>query len=150
MQQPPSSMTDNDKAESSRRTATTNNLGLLMNDPENVAVILDFLSIVCFEGQMRDWLGTVGDCFWLPLLSLLGSRPVESPTKSSSKSTRTSASFERLESSVIKFLSKCCWGHPSNQRLLAAILIEVITQQRAPSECKHHFCIIILPKIRRC
>lgn len=140
-----SSMTDNDKAESSRRT--TNNLGLFMNDPENVAVILDFLTIVCFEGQMRDWLGTAGDSFWLPLLSLLGSRPVESPTKSSSKSTRTSASFERLESSVIKFLSKCCWGHPSNQRLLAEILIAVINQQRAPSEC-HLFNFFLLTNIK--
>lgn len=34
---------------------------------------------------------------------------------------------------MIKFLSKCCWCHQANQKLLAELLTEVISQQRMTS-----------------
>lgn len=57
--------------------------GLCMTEPENIAMVLEFLTLVCSEGRMRDWLGKEGRGFWLPLLSLLSNRPVENPSLSS-------------------------------------------------------------------
>lgn len=53
-----------------------------MTRPENIAIVIEFLTILCSEGRMRDWLGTEGRDFWLPLLSLLSNRPLESPSAS--------------------------------------------------------------------
>ena len=47
--------------------------------------------------------------------------------------SKTSASYALLESAMIKFLSRCCWCHLANQKLLAKLLIEVISQQRTTS-----------------
>ena len=54
-----------------------------MTEPESIAMVLEFLTLVCSEGRMRDWLGKEGRGFWLPLLSLLSNRPVENPSLSS-------------------------------------------------------------------
>lgn len=56
---------------------------LCMTEPESIAMVLEFLTLVCSEGRMRDWLGKEGRGFWLPLLSLLSNRPVENPSLSS-------------------------------------------------------------------
>lgn len=58
---------------------------LNMTRPENIAIVIEFLTLVCSEGRMRDWLGTEGRDFWLPLLSLLSNRPIESPSASASR-----------------------------------------------------------------
>lgn len=75
-------MTDSDKA---GENATQGNKveGLDMNEPESVAIVLEFLSLICSEGKMRDWLGKEGSGFWLPLLTLLSDRPIENPSTSS-------------------------------------------------------------------
>lgn len=59
--------------------------GLCMTKPESIAVVLEFLTLVCSEGRMRDWLGKEGRGFWLPLLSLLSNSPVENPSASASR-----------------------------------------------------------------
>jgi hypothetical protein len=51
-----------------------------MTKPKSITVMIEFLTFVCSEGKMRDWLGQEGHSFWLPLLSLLCSRPVENPS----------------------------------------------------------------------
>jgi len=56
-----------------------------MTKPESIAVVIEFLTLVCAEGKMRDWLGEEGRGFWLPLLSLLSNRPIESPSASASR-----------------------------------------------------------------
>lgn len=56
-----------------------------MTKPENIAMVIEFLTLVCSEGKMRDWLGKEGHSFWLPLLSLLSNRPIENPSLSSSR-----------------------------------------------------------------
>ena len=53
--------------------------------------------------------------------------------------SKRSASYAKLESAMIKFLSKCCWCHPANQKLLAELLTEVIIQQKAPAGTKRVF-----------
>lgn len=47
--------------------------------------------------------------------------------------SKMSASYVSLESAMIKFLSRCCWCHLENQKLLAKFLTEVISQQRITS-----------------
>lgn len=135
-----------------------------MTEPESIAMVLEFLTLVCSEGRMRDWLGKEGRGFWLPLLSLLSNRPVENPSLSSLRwyhidfmtlfkkkvkkvldtkkvfifyrCSKTSISYASLESAMIKFLSRCCWCHLENQKLLAELLTDVISQQRTTSSKK--------------
>jgi len=47
--------------------------------------------------------------------------------------SKRDASYASLESAMIKFLSRCCWCHLTNQKLLAKLLTEVISQQRITS-----------------
>lgn len=47
--------------------------------------------------------------------------------------SKISTSYASLESAMIKFLSRCCWCHLANQKLLARLLTEVISQQRTTS-----------------
>ncbi|XP_067212436.1 baculoviral IAP repeat-containing protein 6 isoform X3 [Linepithema humile] len=110
---------------------------LNMTKPENIAIVIEFLTLVCSEGRMRDWLGTEGRDFWLPLLSLLSNRPIESPSASASSCSKISTSYATLESAMIKFLSRCCWCHLANQKLLAKLLTEVISQQRTTSNVRY-------------
>lgn len=56
-----------------------------MTKPESIAIVIEFLTLVCSEGRMRDWLGKEGHGFWLPLLSLLSNRPIESPAAAASR-----------------------------------------------------------------
>lgn len=56
-----------------------------MSDPDGIATVLEAFTYVCSEGEMRDWLGKEGSVFWFELLSLLSSRPLESPTSASSR-----------------------------------------------------------------
>ena len=129
------SLTDNDKAGES--SCQENSFGLCMSEPESIAVVLEFLSLVCSEGRMRDWLGKEGNEFWLPLLSLLSNRPVENPSTASSRSSKTSLTYGSLESAMIKFLSRCCWCHPTNQKLLAELLTDVILQHKTPPNVRY-------------
>uniref|UniRef100_A0A0C9RVJ5 Dual E2 ubiquitin-conjugating enzyme/E3 ubiquitin-protein ligase BIRC6 n=1 Tax=Fopius arisanus TaxID=64838 RepID=A0A0C9RVJ5_9HYME len=126
-----SALTDSDKAS---EAFGQNNGGLNMMDPDSVATVLEFLTLVCSEGKMRDWLGREGRGFWLPLASLLSNRPVENP---SITFARMNVSYTRLESAMIKFLSRCCWCHPNNQKLLAELLTDVILQQRVSSNVRY-------------
>ncbi|KAK9296171.1 hypothetical protein QLX08_009734 [Tetragonisca angustula] len=130
-------LTDSDKAGES--SMDTNNYfgGLCMTEPESIAMVLEFLTLVCSEGRMRDWLGKEGRGFWLPLLSLLSNRPVENPSLSSLRCSKTSISYASLESAMIKFLSRCCWCHLENQKLLAELLTDVISQQRTTSNVRY-------------
>lgn len=77
-------MTDSDKAGQST-TEEMRTVGLKMTEPDSIAVVLEFFSLVCSEGKMRDWLGKEGNGFWLPLLTLLSERPIENPSASSLK-----------------------------------------------------------------
>lgn len=79
-----SGMTDSDKAGQSP-TEETKTDGLNMTEPDSIAVVLEFFSLVCSEAKMRDWLGKDGIGFWLPLLTLLSERPIENPSASSLK-----------------------------------------------------------------
>lgn len=47
--------------------------------------------------------------------------------------SKTNVSYAFLESAMIKFLSRCCWCHRANQKLLAELLMDVISQQRTTS-----------------
>ncbi|CAK9813280.1 Baculoviral IAP repeat-containing protein 6 [Anthophora quadrimaculata] len=131
-------LTDNDKAgETSMETNDTHFGGLCMTEPESIAMVLEFLTLVCSEGRMRDWLGKEGRGFWLALLSLLSNRPIENPSLSSLRCSKTGISYASLESAMIKFLSRCCWCHLENQRLLAELLTDVISQQRTTSNMRY-------------
>ncbi|XP_057338600.1 baculoviral IAP repeat-containing protein 6 isoform X3 [Microplitis mediator] len=121
-----SGLTDNDKA-GEGVYQSHNTSGLNMYNPDSIATVVEFLTLVCSEGKMRDWLGEEGRGFWLPLVTLLSSKPVESPSTSFAK---INVSYTKLENAVIKFLSKCCWCHPRNQKLLAELLTDVILQER--------------------
>lgn len=91
---------------------------------EKVTAILKFFSDVSEEKIMRDWLGShEGSSFWLPLLNFLCKRPFNN------KSSLRTEAHTQLEEVCVRFLSKCCLCHPSNQVLLAKVLCEVIAQQ---------------------
>lgn len=53
--------------------------------------------------------------------------------------SKTSISYASLESAMIKFLSRCCWCHFENQKLLAELLTDVISQQRTTSSKTIYF-----------
>ncbi|KAG7200149.1 hypothetical protein KM043_000587 [Ampulex compressa] len=131
------SLTDNDKVGHASGQSKDHFGGLCMTEPESIAIVLEFLTLVCSEGRMRDWLGKEGSGFWLPLLSLLSNRPIESPSVSSSRCSKTSVSYASLENATIKFLSRCCWCHLANQKLLAELLTNVISQQRTTSNLRY-------------
>nr|CAD7407990.1 unnamed protein product [Timema poppensis] len=100
---------------------------------DTVAMVLHFFAEVCSEGLMRDWLGSPeGSVFWLPLLTLLCNKtdPVDCPTHPSTRYDLSSELYSGLESATIKFLSRCCWCHPTNQQLLSVVLCDVIGQQK--------------------
>ncbi|XP_063984704.1 baculoviral IAP repeat-containing protein 6 isoform X2 [Diachasmimorpha longicaudata] len=124
-------LTDSDKAS---EAYGYNNVGLNMTDPDSVATVIEFLTLVCSEGKMRDWLGREGRGFWLPLAWLLSNRPVENP---SITFARMNMSYTRLESAMITFLSRCCWCHPNNQKLLSELLNDVILTQRVSSNVRY-------------
>ncbi|XP_017883088.1 baculoviral IAP repeat-containing protein 6 isoform X2 [Ceratina calcarata] len=130
-------LTDNDKVGESSMDTNSHMGGLCMTEPESIAMVLEFLTLVCSEGRMRDWLGKEGRGFWLPLLSLLSNRPIENPSLSSLRCSKTSISYASLESAMIKFLSRCCWCHLENQKLLAELLTDVISQQRTTSSTRY-------------
>nr|XP_033324348.1 baculoviral IAP repeat-containing protein 6 [Megalopta genalis] len=124
---------DADKASETSTQTNSHSDGLCLTEPDSIAMVLEFLTLVCSEGRMRDWLGKEGHGFWLPLLLLLSNRVVESPSVSSSRCSKTSISYATLESAIIKFLSRCCWCHLENQKLLAKLLTDVISQQQITS-----------------
>ncbi|PNF18833.1 hypothetical protein B7P43_G01653, partial [Cryptotermes secundus] len=131
-----SRMTDADKAsgrEGRNHLLTSSQGALPMLRVDTIAMILNFFAEVCAEGHMRDWLGSPeGSVFWLPLLSLLcnKSSSVDSDLEGHSRCELTSESFSALESATVKFLSRCCWCHPSNQQLLSRVLCDVISPQK--------------------
>lgn len=45
---------------------------------------------------------------------------------------------------MIKFLSRCCWCHLENQKLLAELLTDVISQQRTTSSKTIYFTSLLL------
>ncbi|XP_043273976.1 baculoviral IAP repeat-containing protein 6 isoform X1 [Venturia canescens] len=128
------SMTDSDKAGEAANQTRHNTDGLCMTEPDSIAIVLEFLSLICSEGRMRDWLGKEGRDFWLPIVSLLSNRPVENP---SLPLLRMNIAYSSLESAMIKFLSRCCWCHPNNQKLLSELLTNVILQQRTSPNVRY-------------
>ncbi|XP_008195667.1 baculoviral IAP repeat-containing protein 6 isoform X2 [Tribolium castaneum] len=91
---------------------------------ENVTAILKFFTDVSDEKTMRDWLGSSdGSSFWLELLNWLCKKPFLK------KSNLQSEAHAQLEEVCVKFLSKCCLCHPSNQARLANVLCKVIDLQ---------------------
>ncbi|XP_054283105.1 baculoviral IAP repeat-containing protein 6 [Macrosteles quadrilineatus] len=123
-----SRLTDSDKASGRNHVIKEGNRPMVQL--EMVSSILRFFAEVCSEGNMRDWLGSSeGSVFWLPLLTLLCTR-----TATNSRCEMMSESFNTLETATVKFLSRCCWCHPTNQKLLAVVLCNVISQQRTQGE----------------
>ncbi|RZB38740.1 baculoviral IAP repeat-containing protein 6 [Asbolus verrucosus] len=91
---------------------------------ENVTAILKFFTDVSDEKTMRDWLGSSdGSSFWLELLNWLCKKPFMK------KSNLQSEAHAQLEEVCVKFLSKCCLCHPTNQARLAKVLCKVIDLQ---------------------
>jgi baculoviral IAP repeat-containing protein 6 len=91
---------------------------------ENVTAILKFFTDVSDEKTMRDWLGSSdGSSFWLELLNWLCKKPFVK------KSNLQSEAHAQLEEVCVKFLSKCCLCHPTNQARLANVLCKVIDLQ---------------------
>ncbi|KAL3288526.1 hypothetical protein HHI36_002967 [Cryptolaemus montrouzieri] len=91
---------------------------------EKVTAILKFFTDVSDEKLMRNWLGSAdGSSFWLHLLQWLCKKT------SMRKYSLESETHVHLEEMCIKFLSKCCLCHPSNQNRLAKVLCEVISLQ---------------------
>ncbi|XP_071454170.1 dual E2 ubiquitin-conjugating enzyme/E3 ubiquitin-protein ligase BIRC6 [Hetaerina americana] len=98
-----------------------------------ISVVLNFFGEVCYEGSIRDWLGSAeGSCFWLPLLSLLCNSPGPNASTEGSQDRCELATeaYSALESATVKFFARCCWCHPANQQLLSTVLCEVIKQQK--------------------
>lgn len=92
---------------------------------ENVTAILKFFANICSEQTMRDWLGSVdGSLFWLPLLQWLCCKHSFQST-----SQLKSETHAHLEDVCVTFLARCCLCHSNNQKLLARVLCEVISQQ---------------------
>lgn len=89
-----------------------------------ITKILDFLSQICTEGHMRDWLGSYeGSVFWEPLLTLLCNNKLQT---SFLDDESTNQPYLELEETVIKFLSNVTACHPKNQDTLTTNLISVI------------------------
>lgn len=83
--------------------------------------ILKFFADLSDEKPMRDWLGSAeGSSFWFRLLSWL------CEDSSSADSSALSEARARLEETCVRFLSRCCLCHPTNQEKLAAVLCEVL------------------------
>ncbi|XP_032684948.1 baculoviral IAP repeat-containing protein 6 isoform X6 [Odontomachus brunneus] len=128
---------DSNENNTTENVRFSDNDDLCMMRPDSIAMVIEFLMLVCSEGRMRDWLGKEGRGFWLPLLSLLSNRPIENSSASASRCSKISASYTSLESAIIKFLSRCCWCHQANQKLLAELLTEVVSQQRMTSNVRY-------------
>lgn len=91
---------------------------------EKVTTILQFFTDVCDEKMLRDWLGSPdGSSFWPHLLHWLCKKPFSS-------SSIQSEAHVHLEEVCVKFLSKCCLCHPTNQARLATVLCQVISLQQ--------------------
>ncbi|XP_057657017.1 baculoviral IAP repeat-containing protein 6 isoform X1 [Diorhabda carinulata] len=91
---------------------------------ENVSSILQFFTDISDEKMMRDWLGSEdGSSFWLHLLKWLCKSP-----NSKISSLQTEARVH-LEEVCVKFLSKCCLCHSTNQARLSKVLCDVIYMQ---------------------
>lgn len=91
---------------------------------DKITAILKFFADVSEEKVMRDWLGSSdASMFWSPLLNHLCKRTF---TRSSTLKTEA---HSRLEEVCVRFLSRCCLCHISNQTLLAKVLCEVISEQ---------------------
>ncbi|PSN56888.1 hypothetical protein C0J52_00682 [Blattella germanica] len=122
------------QAHQSRMTDADKANGLPMLRVDTMAMVLNFFAEVCAEGHMRDWLGSPeGSVFWLPLLSLLCNKSNSNDNGGDEVHSRCelpSESFSALESATVKFLSRCCWCHPTNQQLLSKVLCDVISQQK--------------------
>jgi baculoviral IAP repeat-containing protein 6 len=52
-------------------------------------------------------------------------------------------SLSSLEAATVKFLSRCCWCHPTNQKLLAVVLCDVISQQRSQGQWTRLCCLCL-------
>ncbi|CAL8111027.1 unnamed protein product [Orchesella dallaii] len=87
--------------------------------------ILTFYGELCKVNDFKNWFGTNGAGFWLPLLNLLSTLP------GSLKSSFFGTYVYDIESTVINFLAKCCWTHPENQKKIASCLREIILKQKS-------------------
>jgi baculoviral IAP repeat-containing protein 6 len=97
-------LTDSDKA--NENTTRKNKIGRLnMTEPESMAIVLEFLSLVCSEGEMRDWLGKDGCGFWLPLLTLLSDRPIENSSASSLRYVIFEKNFSQRNCIVLNIMN---------------------------------------------
>lgn len=93
--------------------------------------ILTFYGELCSINELKSWFGSKGgSVWWLPILNLLSSLP------GALKAAFFSTNMYELESVVINFLSKCCWSHPDNQKIIAACLREIILSQKATPHSK--------------
>ncbi|XP_046401534.1 baculoviral IAP repeat-containing protein 6 [Ischnura elegans] len=128
-----STLTDADKAigRESNNHVLPDGLGVFQ--VRTISVVLNFFGEVCYEGLMRDWLGSAeGSSFWLPLLNLLCNSPAPNASTEASQDRCELATeaYSALESATVKFFARCCWCHPANQQLLSTVLCEVIRQQK--------------------
>ncbi|XP_075222220.1 BIR repeat containing ubiquitin-conjugating enzyme isoform X2 [Lycorma delicatula] len=121
-----SRMTDAEKTSGRNHVLSRVNAGKSVMCAETMAVILKFLAEVCMEGEMRDWLGSPeGSLFWAPLLTMLCNKPQDDD-----RCEMMNDMLYKLESATVKFLSRCCWCHPNNQKLLSKVLCDVICRHK--------------------
>ena len=91
---------------------------------QSVIAILKFYSELCSVNNFKNWMGTQGCIFWLPILNLLSTLP------GSLKSSYFASQAYELESVVISYLARCCWSHPENQNIIAKCLCEIVLKQK--------------------
>lgn len=104
--------------------------------------ILAFYGELCKINDLKSWFGEEGSGFWLPILNLLSSLP------GALKAAFFGSNMYELESVVIHFLSKCCWSHPSNQKIIATCLREIILTQKSSSHSEFQRTIYFIFKVR--
>jgi len=90
-----------------------------------VVQILGFYEELCRVKEFKTWFGVYGSDFWLPLLNLFSTIP------GTLKTSYFGTTQHKLESVLISFLSKCCWSHSDNQKILATCLREIILKQKS-------------------
>ena len=99
---------------------------------QSVIAILRFYSELCSVNNFKNWMGTDGCIFWLPILSLLSTLP------GSLKSSFFGTQAYELESVVISYLARCCWSHPENQSIIAKCLCEIVLKQKITPHSEFH------------
>lgn len=109
---------------------STDSLQRTIITPTQFVGVLTFYGELCKVNSFKNWFGSNGSGFWLPILNLLSTLP------GSLKSSYFGTFVYDIESTVINFLAKCCWTHPENQKKIATCLREIILKQKTTPHSK--------------